>query len=84
MPLGPYASFIVTSYALVTAVVLVLIVWIAIDYRRQKERLRELEASGVTRRSGRNAGCRMRPRNYARKPYRHSGHVRHLQLLSGK
>ena len=32
-----------------------LIVWIAIDYRRQQARLRELEASGVTRRSGRNA-----------------------------
>ena len=55
MALGPYASFIVTSYALVTAVVLILIVWIALDYRRQKARLRELEASGVTRRSGRNA-----------------------------
>jgi heme exporter protein D len=55
MPLGPYASFIVTSYALVTAVVLILIVWIAIDYRRQKQRLRALEASGVTRRSGRGA-----------------------------
>ncbi len=55
MALGPYASFIVTSYALVTAVVLILIVWIAIDFRRQKERLRELEASGVVRRSGRNA-----------------------------
>ena len=34
---------------------LILIVWIAIDYRRQKERLRELEASGVVRRSGRGA-----------------------------
>ena len=55
MPLGPYASFIVTSYALVAAVVLILIIWIAIDYRRQKARLRVLEASGVTRRSGRNA-----------------------------
>ena len=55
MPLGPYASFIVTSYALVTAVVLILIIWIAIDYRRQKQRLRALEASGVTRRSGRSA-----------------------------
>ena len=55
MPLGPYASFIVTSYALVAAVVLILIVWIAIDYRRQKQRLRDLEASGITRRSGRNA-----------------------------
>ena len=55
MSLGPYASFIVTSYLLVTAVVLILIAWIAIDYRRQKQRLRELEASGVTRRSGRSA-----------------------------
>jgi heme exporter protein D len=55
MSLGPYASFIVTSYALVTAVVLILIIWIVIDYRRQKQRLRELEASGVVRRSGRGA-----------------------------
>jgi heme exporter protein D len=55
MSLGPYASFIVTSYMLVAAVVLILIVWVTIDYRRQKERLRELEASGVVRRSGRSA-----------------------------
>ena len=55
MSLGPYASFIVTSYGLVTAVVLLLIVWIAIDYRNQKARLRDLEASGVVRRSGRGA-----------------------------
>jgi heme exporter protein D len=55
MSLGPYAPFIVTSYLLVTAVVLILIGWIAIDYRRQKTRLRELDASGVVRRSGRGA-----------------------------
>ncbi len=55
MSLGPYASFIVTSYALVAAVVLFLIGWIALDYRRQKQRLRALEASGVVRRSGRSA-----------------------------
>jgi heme exporter protein D len=55
MALGPYTSFIVTSYALVAAVVLILIVGIAFDYRRQQPRLRELEASGVTRRSGRTA-----------------------------
>jgi heme exporter protein D len=55
MSLGPYASFIVTSYALVAAVVAVLIVWIGVDYRQQKARLRELEASGVVRRSGRGA-----------------------------
>jgi heme exporter protein D len=55
MTLGPYTSFITTSYALVALVVLLLIVWIAIDYRTQKSRLRELEASGITRRSGRGA-----------------------------
>jgi heme exporter protein D len=56
MALGPYASFIVTSYLLVAVVVLILIAWIAIDYRRQKQHLRELDAAGVVRRSGRNAG----------------------------
>jgi heme exporter protein D len=55
MSLGPHASFIVTSYALVAAMVLILIGWITLDYRLQKERLRELEASGITRRSGRQA-----------------------------
>jgi heme exporter protein D len=53
MSLGPYASFVLTSYALATAVVLILIAWIVIDYRRQKARLRKLEAAGVVRRSGR-------------------------------
>ena len=33
MSLGPYATFIVTSYLLVAAVVAMLIAWIAIDYR---------------------------------------------------
>jgi heme exporter protein D len=55
MSLGPYASFIVTCYVLVAAVVLILIIWIALDYRRQKRRLAELEKNGLTRRSGRNA-----------------------------
>ena len=55
MSLGPYAPFIVTSYLLVTAVVLSLIGWIAIDYRRQKQRLRELDESGIFRRSARSA-----------------------------
>lgn len=55
MSLGPYASFIVASYVLVAAVVLILIGWIAADYRRQKQSLRALEASGVGRRSGRSA-----------------------------
>jgi heme exporter protein D len=55
MSLGPYASFIVTAYALVAAVVAILIGWIAIDYRNQKLRLRELDESGIMRRSGRSA-----------------------------
>ena len=55
MSLGPYTSFIMTSYMLVAVVVLLLIVWIAADYRIQKARLRELEAEGITRRSGRGA-----------------------------
>jgi heme exporter protein D len=55
MSFGPYANFIVTSYALVATVVLILIGWIALDYRNQKARLRELEAGGIARRSGRGA-----------------------------
>jgi heme exporter protein D len=54
MSLGPYASFIVTSYLLVAVVVALLIGWIAVDYRRQQRRLRELEAGGAIRRSGRS------------------------------
>lgn len=53
MQLGPYASFIVTSYLLVTLVVIALIVWIVLDYRRQQETLRQLEAKGVKQRSDR-------------------------------
>jgi len=55
MSRGTNASCILTSYVLATAMVLILIGRIAIDYRHQKERLRELDASGVIRRSGRNA-----------------------------
>jgi heme exporter protein D len=55
MTLGPYASFIVTSYLAAALVVILLIAWIGLDYRSQKRRLHELEASGVTRRSSRGA-----------------------------
>jgi len=55
MSLGPYASFIVTSYALVALVLVILIGWIVLDYRNQTRRLRALEESGVIRRSGRSA-----------------------------
>ena len=55
MSLGPYASFIVGSYALVALVLALLIGWIALDYRAQKARLHTLEQSGISRRSGRSA-----------------------------
>jgi heme exporter protein CcmD len=55
MSLGPYASFIVTAYMLVTLVVAILIAWIAVDYRNQTRRLRQLDESGIVRRSGRSA-----------------------------
>jgi heme exporter protein D len=54
MSLGPYSTFIVTSYMVVLVVVVLLIAWIFIDYRRQKRRLSELESEGISRRSGRN------------------------------
>lgn len=53
MSLGPYATFIVASYLAVLIVVVLLIAWIAIDYRRQKQRLSDLESKGLVRRSGR-------------------------------
>jgi heme exporter protein D len=55
MSLGPYASFIVGSYALVALVLALLIGWIVLDYRSQTQRLREFDESGVTRRSGQSA-----------------------------
>lgn len=55
MSLGPYAPFIVTSYALVTLVVIALIAWIVFDHRRQRQTLRDLEAGGMTRRSAQSS-----------------------------
>lgn len=54
--LGPYASFIVTSYLLVGLVVASLIVWVGLEYQRQKQILRDLEARGITRRSAQPPG----------------------------
>jgi heme exporter protein D len=39
----------------VALVIAILIGWIALDYRNQTQRLRELEERGITRRSGRRA-----------------------------
>ena len=55
MNLGPYASFIVICYVLVAAVVVILIGWIAVDHRRQKALLRDLDKAGIARRSGKPA-----------------------------
>ena len=51
MDLGPHAAFIVTAYATAVLVVVMLIVWVLVDYRAQKRNLEGLEARGVTRRS---------------------------------
>ena len=58
MSLGPYASFIVTSYAAAAVVIAILIGWVVLAYRNPTARLREFDRSGVTRRSGRSAADR--------------------------
>ena len=55
MSLGPYSSFIVTSYLITALLVLLLIAWIVNDYLNQRRRLLELGESGVVRRSGGSA-----------------------------
>ena len=56
MNLGPHADFIVASYAVTALVVVVLVGWIAADYRTQRRVLADLEQRGVTRRSQRTGG----------------------------
>jgi heme exporter protein D len=55
MTLGQHANFIVAAYAIAAVVVVVLIGWVIADYRRQRAILRDLESSGLTRRSARKA-----------------------------
>ena len=52
MDLGPYAGFILAAYGMAVAVVAALIVWVIADHRAQMRVLADLEARGVTRRSG--------------------------------
>jgi heme exporter protein D len=52
MDLGPHAAFIIGAYMVAAAVIVGMIVWIWLDYRRQRRMLLDLEARGVTRRSG--------------------------------
>jgi heme exporter protein D len=53
MNLGPHAAFIVGAYAAAVAIVAALIAWVAVDRWRLARALDDLEAHGVTRRSGR-------------------------------
>jgi len=53
MDLGPHAVFIIGAYAVAFLIVAVLVAWIALDNRRQKRILADLEARGITRRTGR-------------------------------
>jgi heme exporter protein D len=53
MDLGPHAAFIVAAYAVAILIVAALIAWVLIDQRRQRQLLSDLEARGITRRSGR-------------------------------
>jgi heme exporter protein D len=51
MNLGPHAAFIVGAYTVAAAVIIGMIAWVWLDYRRQLRMLSDLEARGVTRRS---------------------------------
>ena len=53
MDLGPHADFIVAAYAIAAVVLVLMIGWIVLDHRAQKQKLAALESQGVTRRSER-------------------------------
>ncbi|MCB1510141.1 MAG: heme exporter protein CcmD [Hyphomicrobiaceae bacterium] len=53
MDLGKHAVFIWSSYGIVVIVIAALIGWLVWDGRRQAQRLADLQARGVTRRSQR-------------------------------
>lgn len=51
MDLGPHAIYIWASYAIAALMLAGLAAWLALDGRRQRRTLAELEARGVRRRS---------------------------------
>jgi heme exporter protein D len=55
MDLGPHAAFVWSAYAIMTAVLSGLVVWLVIEGRRQQRLLDSYEARGVRRRSERAA-----------------------------
>lgn len=48
---GNYAGFILASYGITIAVILLLILWVITDGRVQAKAMAELEARGIRRRS---------------------------------
>ena len=54
MDLGPHGAFIVAAYAAAAFVVIGLIAWVIVDHAAQRRLLADLEARGVTRRSGKS------------------------------
>jgi heme exporter protein D len=53
--LGPHAGFIIAAYAVAAAIIALMVGWVMIDHRAQRRALGDLEARGVTRRSGERA-----------------------------
>ena len=53
MNLGPHADFIVAAYAVAALVLILMVGWVVLDYRTQRQKLATLETQGVTRRSER-------------------------------
>lgn len=51
MDLGPHAGFILAAYAVTTAVVAALVLWVVSDHAAQRRALADLERRGITRRS---------------------------------
>lgn len=51
MMADPHFGYIAAAYAIVAVVVVLLIVWIRVDYGIQRRLLHELEERGVRRRS---------------------------------
>jgi heme exporter protein D len=49
--LGPHAAFIWTAYAITAVVLAGLIAWLVLEGRALQQRLDELAARGITRRS---------------------------------
>ena len=55
MTLGPHADFIIAAYSIAALVIVGLVVWVELDNRAQRQRLKKLQAQGVTRRSEKSA-----------------------------